>query len=112
MRQKTAIVVGVGLILFVGAQVVGVFGLGGGLSRDPGVVETPEAQFDQRLRCDGIAPIYSPDFEPAARSSMLDDEMVMGVEINGGAHAYSITLLNRREMVNDVVGGIPILVTW
>jgi hypothetical protein len=36
----------------------------------------------------------------------------MGVEFNGEAHAYSITVLERREIVNDVVGGIPILVTW
>ena len=38
--------------------------------------------------------------------------MVMAVEINGEARAYPISVLNSREIVNDVVGGRPILVTW
>jgi hypothetical protein len=36
----------------------------------------------------------------------------MGVEIGDEAKAYPIGLLNRREMVNDEMGGIPYLVTW
>jgi hypothetical protein len=112
MAQKFAIVVGIGVILFIGAQFAGIFRLGGGLSYDPGVGDIPTREFDQRVPRDSIAPIYSPEFESAALSNMADDEMIMGVEINGESHAYSLTLLDRREMVNDVVGGIPILVTW
>jgi len=40
------------------------------------------------------------------------DELVIGVEFNGDARAYAVNLLSRHEIVNDVVGGIKIAVTW
>lgn len=40
------------------------------------------------------------------------DEVVMGVEFNGEARAYPVGLLSSHEIVNDVVGGRPIAVTW
>lgn len=79
---------------------------------------TPEETVDeeyhwvQLLNRDDIAPIYEPEFVPADQSSYSDSELVMGVEIGGEAKAYPIGLLNRREMVNDEMGGIPYLVTW
>ena len=36
----------------------------------------------------------------------------MGLVINGDDRAYPVTTLNRRKMVNDTVGGTPVLVTW
>ncbi len=48
----------------------------------------------------------------AAESGYDDDELVMGVEIDGQAKAYPVTLLNFREMVNDELAGVPILVTF
>jgi hypothetical protein len=36
----------------------------------------------------------------------------MGVALNGEAKAYPVTVLRIREMVNDELGGLPILVTW
>ena len=65
----------------------------------------------QLLQRDGIRPIYKPEFS-ANPDAYADDELVMGVEIKGDARAYSVSFLNRREMVNDVVGGTPVLVTW
>lgn len=41
-----------------------------------------------------------------------DKELVVGVEINGDARAYPVRLLSVHEVVNDVVGGQPIVVTW
>ena len=61
---------------------------------------------------DGIRPVYEPEFVGAADSPLQDDELVMGVAINGEAKAYSVTVLRFREMVNDELGGNPILVTW
>ena len=100
-------------------------GLGflGGLSDDPGpgpgptgegptVEGLPASVFDQRVPRDGIRPIYEPEFIPGAQAELAPSEMVMAVEIDGEAHAYPISVLNSREMVNDVVGGRPILVTW
>jgi hypothetical protein len=34
------------------------------------------------------------------------------VAIGDQAKAYPITILNRREMVNDEISRVPILVTW
>ena len=38
--------------------------------------------------------------------------MVIGVELDGIAKAYPVSLLNRREMVNDQLAQLPILVAW
>jgi hypothetical protein len=43
---------------------------------------------------------------------MDDFEHVIGVYINGDARAYPIRMLSRHEIVNDVVGGEYIAVTW
>lgn len=61
---------------------------------------------------DGIRPVYEPEFVEASESPLQEDELVMGVAINGEAKAYSVTVLRFREMVDDELGGIPILVTW
>lgn len=78
---------------------------------------TPEehetlAKMERLLGRDMIAPIYTPQFVAAARARLRGDELVLGVEINGEAKAYPITVLNSREMVNDTAGGVPILATW
>jgi hypothetical protein len=61
---------------------------------------------------DGIRPVYEPRFVAAAEAPLEDDELVIGISIEGEAKAYPITVLRFREMVNDELGGIPILVTW
>lgn len=61
---------------------------------------------------DGILPIYEPNFEPAAEAPLLDEELVIGVALDGEAKAYPISVLRFREMVNDELAGIPTLVTW
>lgn len=73
-----------------------------------------EYHWNQLLPRDGIRPIYEDElqFAPADEAPYSDDELVIGVEINGEARAYAIGPLNSREMVNDTVGGVPILVTW
>ena len=52
---------------------------------------------------------YSPD---EADREYTSGEMVIGVEVGGSARAYSVDLLANREIVNDVVGGVAIAVTW
>jgi hypothetical protein len=61
---------------------------------------------------DGIRPIYEPEFASAADAPLLDEELVMGVDLGGEAKAYPISVLRSREVVNDELAGIPILVTW
>lgn len=74
--------------------------------------DEPEYQWSQLLSRDAILPIYNPEFVPADEAGYADDELVMGVAIEGEAKAYPVGLLNRREMVNDKLASIPILVTW
>ena len=66
----------------------------------------------QLIPRDGIAPVYNPQFTDAENAGYDADELVMGVEINGDVRAYSVGTLRHREMVNDVVGDVPVLVTW
>ena len=63
---------------------------------------------------DGIQAILDPHFVPSedVPSIFGDEEQVIGVSINGDARAYPIDILSHREIVNDVVGGKPIAVTW
>ncbi len=75
-------------------------------------VEADFGQFRQLIPKDAIEPVYKPQFI-AGRSAALDPEdLVIGVAINGESKAYPVGPLNFREMVNDVVGGVPILVSW
>lgn len=64
------------------------------------------------LPWDAIRPVYEPEFAMAEEAPLDDDELVLGVSIEDEAKAYPITVLNRREMVNDEMAGIPTLVTW
>ena len=68
--------------------------------------------FRQLLGRDDIAPIYDPSFVRVSQSGLQPDEMVIGVSINGDSRAYPIRYLRWREMVNDEIGGVPVLVTW
>ena len=68
--------------------------------------------FRQLLSRDGIAPIYDPQFVSAAKASFGDNDLVMGITINGESKAYPVGMLNFREMVIDELGGVPILVSW
>ena len=62
---------------------------------------------------DSIPAIDDPQFEAAARAeNMGAGERVIGLEINGDARAYPINILSSHEIVNDVVGGQAVAVTW
>lgn len=66
------------------------------------------------LPLDGIPSIDNPQFVTGAEANeqYAPDELVIGIEINGDARAYSIPFLSGHEIVNDVVDGKPIAVTW
>jgi hypothetical protein len=73
-----------------------------------------ELQIITVLPRDAISAIDDPQFIAAeeADKSYNDEEMILGVEFNGDARAYSIPLLSSHEIVNDTVGGVAISVTW
>ena len=66
------------------------------------------------LSKDAVPAIFDPDFLPAdsADRQYRDTDLVIGVSIDGDHRAYHVPYLSAREIVNDVVGGKPIAVTW
>jgi hypothetical protein len=62
---------------------------------------------------DGIPALTNPAHVTAAEATYLTaDELVFGVEINGDARAYPLRILDWHEMVNDVVGGVPVTLAY
>lgn len=63
---------------------------------------------------DGIPSVEDPLVVPASRADgpLSDTEQVMLVVNRGVARAYPVRSLIRHEIVNDVVGGLPVAVTW
>jgi hypothetical protein len=50
---------------------------------------------------------------PEEASSLLPPtSLVIGIEREGEARAYPSDLLSYHEVVNDVVGGLPVAITW
>src|SRR5262249_1053708 len=63
---------------------------------------------------DGIPAIDRPAFvKPAdAVAWLVPKEPVLALEIKGDARAYPLQILMWHEIVNDVVGGVPVTVTF
>ena len=67
----------------------------------------------ERLR-DRIKPAYEPRYDPVEGGDWLDDrDNVLGyVSAPGDAYAYPVKMLNLHEIVNDVIDGVPLVVTY
>lgn len=74
--------------------------------------EPVSSGFRQLLARDSIAPIYDPVHVEADQADWDDDTLVLDIAIDDEARAYPIRSLNRREIVNDRIAGIPILASW
>jgi hypothetical protein len=62
---------------------------------------------------DGIPSIDAPRFLPiSADTDLADTEPVIGLIVHGEARAYPLRILIWHEIVNDTVGGIPVVVTY
>jgi Protein of unknown function (DUF3179) len=62
---------------------------------------------------DGIPALDNPAVIGASAAGYLNsDDPVFGVEINGDARAYPLQIANWHEMVNDVVGGVPVSLAY
>ena len=62
---------------------------------------------------DGIPALTDPDVTAAGDTTYLrPQDRILGVELNGEARAYPIRILNWHEVVNDRVGGLPIVVSY
>jgi hypothetical protein len=63
---------------------------------------------------DGIPAIDSPRFVrvETADAWLTDDEPVVVIELNGDVRAYPVQILIWHEIVNDVVGDVPVAITY
>ena len=63
---------------------------------------------------DGIPSIDNPKFVSAdeANKFLNDNELVLGINLNGDKKAYPFQILVWHEIVNDVVGNKPVAITY
>ena len=62
---------------------------------------------------DGIPDLQNPKTIPAEEADFLSgEERVFGVSINGEHRAYPLRIVNPHEMVNDSLGGEPLVLMW
>ncbi|GAB4351909.1 MAG: DUF3179 domain-containing protein [Immundisolibacter sp.] len=61
---------------------------------------------------DGIPAIDRPRFAAAQDSRMAPDARVLGIELRGQARAYPVAVLERHEIVNDRIGGRPVVISY
>ncbi len=89
------------------------FGSGWGTNFDISIVDYGEILSGGVPR-DGIPPIRDPRFISIAEADALyaGSSPVMEVSLNGDARAYPLEILIWHEIVIDVVGGVPVAVTY
>ncbi len=63
---------------------------------------------------DGIPSVDNPSFLNAtdSASQIGQQDLIIGVSLNGEHKAYPTAFLSSREIVNDTIGGVPVAVTW
>ena len=63
---------------------------------------------------DGIPPLDNPNFITVADADrwLEAQEPVIAFELNGAAKAYPLQILTWHEIVNDTVGGVPVVATF
>jgi len=91
----------------------------GGLCLSPSTV-IAQSQQNRDFRPRRVLPPRPPITDPPllsgtkAASQIADNELVLGVVVNDEARAYPINMLNgpSREIINDMLGGVPIAATW
>ncbi len=57
-------------------------------------------------------PITGPQFLAQSESKLDPKEMILAVRFGGDARAYPISQMAYHHVLNDVVGGVPIAVTY
>lgn len=133
MRHRNAVVIAGGVIVVViaiAAAAAAIFTTGAALmggapaARQPSsaggtagnFIVPPEKIVSGGPPRDGIPSIDNPRFVPSTAPEsdlkLEDGDLVIGLAINGDARAYPLKILMWHEIVNDVVGGEPVAVTY
>jgi len=89
-------------------------GAGGGAPQAPGRLRLPRPPPGAWvvLRPDALRAIDAPAFVPAERARVAPETPMALLRGRSEERAYSLRLLSRHEIVNDVLDGRPIAVTW
>ncbi|MDE1765601.1 MAG: DUF3179 domain-containing protein [Thaumarchaeota archaeon] len=62
---------------------------------------------------DGIPSIDNPKFVPASQAQFMNnDDLVIGLRLNGQTKAYPLFILVWHEIVNDKLGDTPVAITY
>lgn len=86
----------------------------GRLSAQASAAQDPEHYTPRQVLQRPIRPIINPVIVAAQDTDTAQNELVIGVAVNGAARAYPINQLTgpNREIINDVLGGTAIAATW
>jgi hypothetical protein len=57
-------------------------------------------------------PFERPSFSRADEAKLDGDEKVIAISVGGEARAYPIRIVSYHHLINDVVGGVPIVATY
>lgn len=80
----------------------------GGFARLSEASETQITSLQDRIR-----PVYQPNYEgPEGGVYLFPDELVIGIEGETADYAYPIKFLNFHELVNDIIDGRPVLISY
>lgn len=79
----------------------------------PGFDPIRSDEIQSILPQDAIPALIKPNYLAASQAADINDmEEVIGIVINGDARAYPISTMSSHEIVDDVIGGRSIAVTW
>lgn len=59
-----------------------------------------------------IPPIFHPTFVSASESYLGEEDVVVGIVMQGESKAYPVMVLERHEVVDDIIGNVPVVVSF
>ncbi len=57
-------------------------------------------------------PLERPTFSPASKAKLDGGEEIIAIRIGGAARAYPVRSVSYHHIVNDVLGGLPVVATY
>jgi hypothetical protein len=111
MSKRSAVLICLAISVGVAAGAAGAEPGLNGFALEPSSIPAEEILRGGPAR-DGIPALHDPETHRADGAPWSDDQIVIGVLRGDAARAYPIALLNWHELVNDTLGGEPVLVSY
>ncbi|MCH2132539.1 MAG: DUF3179 domain-containing protein [Phycisphaerales bacterium] len=84
--------------------------------RDEGAIMEPATLYRDMIPVLDHPEILDPpaiaEVNDGRRKYLISSDLVIGVELDGEARAWPLSILNVHEVINDQVGDTPVSVTW